>query len=128
VERVKAAELLVEAEPSRQSAVHRDAWRDYSAKAVRPYAWKTFAQYARRQLMQSGDWSLKRSKEKRAPWQDGARASPRVLDLWAYAALRLRRGALEMEHGPHDDRKTIRIDIDTEPKPAPSFSTATGNS
>jgi CRISPR-associated endonuclease Cas1 len=31
--------------------------------------------------------------------------------------LRIRGGALEIEHGPHDDRVTIRIDIDAEPKP-----------
>ena len=37
--------------------------------------------------------------------------------LGAYAALRVRDGALEIEHGPHDDRQTIRIDIDSEPKP-----------
>jgi CRISP-associated protein Cas1 len=67
--------------------------------------------------MQSGDWSLKRSKEKLTPWQDGARASPRVLVLGAYAALRVRGGALEIEHGPRDERRTIRIDIDAEPKP-----------
>ena len=84
---------------------------------MHPYAWETFAQYARGQLMESGDWSLKRGKEKLTPWQDGARASPRVLVLGAYAALRVRGGALEIEHGPHDDRQTIRIDIDAEPKP-----------
>ncbi|MFZ0600046.1 MAG: hypothetical protein WAN05_01460 [Roseiarcus sp.] len=60
---------------------------------------------------------LKRGREKLTPWQDGARASPRVLVLGAYAALRVRGGALEIEHGPHDDRKTIRIDIDVELKP-----------
>ena len=49
--------------------------------------------------------------------KDGARASPRVLVLGAYAALRVRGGALEIEHGPHDQRVTIRIDIDAEPKP-----------
>jgi CRISPR-associated endonuclease Cas1 len=48
----------------------------------------------------------------------GRRAlAPRVLVLGAYAALRVREGALEIEHGPHDDRQTIRIDIDVEPKP-----------
>lgn len=40
-----------------------------------------------------------------------------MLVLGAYAALRVRGGALEIEHGPHDDRKTIRIDIDVELKP-----------
>ena len=56
-------------------------------------------------------------KGKLTPWQDGARASPRVLVLGAYAALRVRGGALEIEYGPHDDRKTIRIDIDADLKP-----------
>ena len=28
--------------------------------------------------------------------------------------MRVRGGALEIEHGPHDDRRTIRIDIDAE--------------
>jgi CRISP-associated protein Cas1 len=113
----RVAELIGTAEPSRQSTVLHDAWRDYAAKAARPYAWKTFALYARQQLMQSGDWSSKRGKEKLTPWQDGARASPRVLVLGAYAALRVRGGALEIEHGPHDDRQTVRVDIDAEPKP-----------
>jgi CRISP-associated protein Cas1 len=68
--------------------------------------------------MQSGDWSSKRGKEKLTPWQDGARTSPRVFVLGAYAALRVRGGALEIEHGPRrDDRRTIRIDIDADPKP-----------
>jgi hypothetical protein len=111
------AELISDAEPSRQSAVLHDAWREYAAKAARPYAWKTFAQYARQHLMDVGDCSLKRGREKLTPWQDSARASPRVLVLGAYAALRVRGGALEIEHGPHDDRRTIRIDIDAEVKP-----------
>jgi CRISP-associated protein Cas1 len=113
----RVAEILVEAEPSRQPAVLHDVWRDYAAKAVRPYAWKTFALHARRHLIESGGWSLERGKEKLTPWQDGARASPRVLVLGAYAALRVRAGALEIEHGPHDQRVTIRIDIDAQPKP-----------
>ena len=70
------AELIGEGEPARQSATLHDAWREYAAKAVRPYAWKTFSLYTRQQLMQSGDWSSKRGKEKLTPWQDGARASP----------------------------------------------------
>jgi CRISPR-associated endonuclease Cas1 len=37
--------------------------------------------------------------------------------LGAYAAVRVRGGTLEIEHGPHDDRTTIRIDIDAAPKP-----------
>jgi CRISPR-associated endonuclease Cas1 len=113
----RVANLIRAAEPSQQSAVLHDAWREYAAKAVRPYAWKTFAQYAREHFVEVGDWSLKRGKEKLTPWQDGARASPRVLVLGAYAALRVRGGALEIEHGPHNDRQTIRIDIDAERKP-----------
>jgi hypothetical protein len=111
-------ELIAATEPSRQSATLHDAWRDYAAKAVRPYAWKTFALYARRHLMDAGDWTPNEAqKESLTPWQDGARASPRVLVLGAHAALRVRGGALEIEHGPHDDRQTIRIDIDAKPKP-----------
>ena len=113
----RVGELIGAAEPSKQSAALRDAWREYAAKAARPHTWKTFSLYTRQQLMQSGDWSLKRSKEKLTPWQDSARASPRVLVLGAYAALRVRGGALEIEHGPHNDRQTIHIDIDAEPKP-----------
>jgi CRISPR-associated endonuclease Cas1 len=113
----RVAEVVAAAEPSRQPAVLHDAWRAYAAKATRPYAWKTFALYARRHLMQSSDWSLARGKEKLTPWQDGARASPRVLVVGSYAALRVHGGALEIEHGPHDDRVTIRVDIDAEPKP-----------
>jgi CRISPR-associated endonuclease Cas1 len=111
------AELIGSAEPSAQYAGLHDAWRKYASKAARPYAWKTFALYAHRQLMQTGDWSLGRNKEKLTPWQEGARASPRVFVLGPYAALRVRGGALEIEHGPHHDREVIRLDIDAEPKP-----------
>src|SRR5271165_3359648 len=114
----RVAELIADAEPSGQSAVLHDVWRDYAAKAVRPYAWKTFAKYAREHFMETGDWTPnQRGQETLTPWQDGARASPRVLVLGAYAALRVRGGALEIEHGPQDERVTVRIDIDTEPKP-----------
>jgi hypothetical protein len=111
------AELIADAEPSKRREALHNVWRDYAAKASRPYGWKTFALYSRRQLMESEEWSLKRGKEKLTPWQDGARASPRVLVLGPHAALRVRAGALEIEHGPHNDRQTIRIDIDAEPKP-----------
>src|SRR5271166_5554275 len=114
----RVAELIAEAAPSRQSALLHDAWRDYAARAVRPYAWKTFAKYAREHFLETGDWSPNRpAKEKLTPWQTGARASPRVLVLGAYAALRVRGGALEIEHGAQSERATIRIDIDAEPKP-----------
>jgi CRISPR associated protein Cas1 len=113
----RIAELIADAEPSKQPTVLHEAWREYAAKAARPYAWKTFAQYVRQHLIEAGDWSQERGKEKLTPWQDGACASPRVLVLGAYAAVRVRGGALEIEHGPHDDRQPIRIDIDAEPKP-----------
>jgi CRISPR-associated endonuclease Cas1 len=113
----RVAELISGTESSQQSAVLHDAWREYASKSARPYAWKTFALYARQQLIQSGNWSSKHGREKLTPWQDGARPSPRVLVLGAYAAVRVRGGALEIEHGPHDDRTTIRIDIDSAPKP-----------
>jgi CRISPR-associated endonuclease Cas1 len=113
----RVADLIAAAEPSDQTAVLHAAWRDYATKAARPYAWKTFALYARRNLVQSDHWSPGHRREKLTPWQDAARASPRVLVLGAYAALRVRDGALEIEHGPHTDRQTIRIDIDAEPKP-----------
>jgi len=76
---LNVAELISDAGPSRQSAVLHGAWREYAANAARPYAWTTFAQYARRHVMETGTWSLKRGKEKLPPWQDGARASPRPL-------------------------------------------------
>lgn len=114
----RVAEMIGDAEPSKQHEALHNAWRDYAAQAVRPYAWKTFALYARERLMEAGDWTPhERGKEKLTPWQDAARASPRVLVLGAYAALHVRGGALEIEHGPHDHRQTIRIDIDAEPKP-----------
>jgi CRISPR-associated endonuclease Cas1 len=114
----RVAELIGDAEPSRQSAVLHDAWRVYSARAARPYAWRTFVKYTRERLTEVGQWGSDRSaQEKLTPWQEDARASPRVLVLGAYAALRVRGGALEIEHGPHEDRATIRIDIDAEPKP-----------
>jgi hypothetical protein len=41
------AELIGDAEPSQQSAVIHDAWRQYASTASRPYAWKTFSLYTR---------------------------------------------------------------------------------
>jgi CRISPR/Cas system-associated endonuclease Cas1 len=113
----RIAELLGSAETARRSTVLHDTWRANAARAARPYAWKTFALYARQQLMQTGDWPRQRRTEKLTPWQNGAHASPRVLVLGAYASLRVRGGALEIQHGPHNDRQTIRIEIDAEPKP-----------
>lgn len=41
--------------------------------------------------------------------------------LASSAALRVRQGALEMEHGPHGDKESIRIDIDETPPRAILF-------
>jgi CRISP-associated protein Cas1 len=41
----------------------------------------------------------------------------RVIVVGSHAAIRVRAGALEIEHGPFGDKVTIRIDIDAEPKP-----------
>src|SRR5271166_5941770 len=112
----RVAELIGEVEPSRQSAALHDAWRDYAAKAARPYAWATFAKYAREHVAETDAWH-KRAPAKLTPWQDGAPASPHVIVLGAYAALRVRGGALEIEHGPKAERKTIRIDVDARAKP-----------
>ena len=43
--------------------------------------------------------------------------SEQVLVLGAYASLRVRDGALNIIHGPYDDKQTLRIDIDASPKP-----------
>jgi CRISPR-associated endonuclease Cas1 len=113
----RVAELIGDAEPSRQSAALHEAWRDYSARAVHPYAWSTFAKYARDHVVQSGGWSPKRAKGKLNPWKNGAPASPRVLVLGAYAALRVRGGGLEIEHGAQGERTSLRFDVDAETKP-----------
>ena len=114
----RVTELIGGAEPSRQRAALHGAWREYAANAAQPYAWSTFAKYSRERFAEADEWALnQRAAEKLTPWQDGARASPRVLVLGPYASLRVRGGALEIEHGPHDARQTIRLDIVADPKP-----------
>jgi len=44
------------------------------------------------------------------------RHNPRVIVLGSNAALRIRNGALDLEHGPSAERINFKIDID-EPKP-----------
>lgn len=113
----RVAEFIDEADPSRQTIALHEAWREYAANSARPYAWKTFAVYARRHFVARDEWSFDRGKEMLTPWRDGARASPRVLVLGANAALRVRGGALEIEHGLRAERETMRIDVDAQPKP-----------
>lgn len=40
-----------------------------------------------------------------------------VLVLGSHAAIRVRQGALEIEHGPIDERAKLCLDIDADPKP-----------
>jgi CRISP-associated protein Cas1 len=40
-----------------------------------------------------------------------------ILVLGPDAALRVRQGALDIQHGSHSERQTIRVDIDADPKP-----------
>jgi CRISP-associated protein Cas1 len=44
-------------------------------------------------------------------------SAPLVIVIGSNAAIRVRAGALEIEHGPRDDKRTIRLDVDTAPKP-----------
>jgi CRISP-associated protein Cas1 len=113
----RVAELIGGANPARQTAALHDAWREYAAEAARPYAWKTFHRYSRAHFAKLGEWSLDRGKDLLTPWQESARASPPVLVLGPYAALRVRGGALEIVHGPQSERRAIRIDVDAGEKP-----------
>ena len=111
------AEIVGRVEPSRQTAALHDAWREYAAKAASPYTWKTFELYAKRHLVERRQWSFARKQEKLSPWDEATPATPRILVIGPYAAIRVRGGALEIVHGPHDNRATIKIDIDAVPKP-----------
>jgi hypothetical protein len=99
-----------------------DAYRRYAASAARPCARSTFAQKL----------SLARTRarrlcpapvEKRSPGRPPARAlralgmGGPVLVIGPDAALRVRGGALDIEHGSGKDRVHVRIDVDEE-KPA----------
>ena len=109
-----------------------DAYRRYTASAARPCARSTFAQKlsrARTRAMRLCPALV----ERRFPGRPLARA-PRALDtggpvlvIGPNAALRVRGGALDVEHGAGKDRVHVRIDVD-EPKPPPSCSTPTANS
>ena len=113
----RVAEIVGRVEPSRQTAALHDAWREYAANAARPYTWKTFELYAKRHLIERRQWAFARDQEQLSPWDEATPASPRVLVIGPHAAIRVRGGALEIVHGPHDNRTTIKIDIDADPKP-----------
>ena len=107
-----------------------DAYRHYAATAVRPYARATFAGALSRARISAGlpiavnaMGNLKRGvsgheirKRAGAPDRSRAQAGP-VLVIGPDAALRVRGGALDVEHGSGKDRAHVRIDVD-EPKPA----------
>src|ERR1700733_10302547 len=107
-----------------------DAWRAYAATAVRPCAPATFAGALSRARVSGGlpgavnaVRNVKRGvsgheirKRAGAPDRSRAKAGP-VLVIGPDAALRVRGGALDVEHGAGEDRLHVRIDVD-EPKPA----------
>ena len=99
-----------------------DAYRLYAASAARPCASTTFAQRLSRARMKGRRLSPA-SVETRSPGRPLARTL-RALDKGGFvlvigpnAALRVRGGALDVEHGFKPDRVRVRIDVD-QPKPA----------
>ena len=99
-----------------------DAYRRYAASAARPCARATFAQKLSRARTRAGRLAPP-IVETRPPDRSPARAL-RALDMGGpvlvigpNAALRVRGGALDVEHGFKPDRVRVRIDVD-EPKPA----------
>jgi hypothetical protein len=107
-----------------------DAYRRYAVSAARPCARATFAGALSRARASAGlpiavnaMRNLKRGvsgdeirKRAGTPDRSRAQADP-VLVIGPDAALRVRGGALDMEHGSGKDRVHARIDVD-EPKPA----------
>ena len=99
-----------------------DAYRRYAASAARPCARSTFAQKLSSARARARRLSPPHV-ETRSPGRPPARAlramdtGGPVLVLGPDAALRVRGGALDVEHGSGKDRLHVRIDVD-EPKPA----------
>jgi hypothetical protein len=98
-----------------------DAYRSYAASAARPCARTTFAQKLSRVRVSAGlSIAVKReSILKRAvsghEIRKRAEAAP-VLVIGPDAALRVRGGALHVEHGSGKDRVHVRIDVDDPPR------------
>src|SRR5208282_3818300 len=98
-----------------------DAYRRYVASAARPCARSTFAQKLSRARARARRF-VADSVETRTPSRPPARAlramdmGGPVLVIGPNAALRVRGGALDVEHGFKPDRERLRIDVD-EPKP-----------
>ena len=99
-----------------------DAYRRYAASAARPCARATFAQKLSRARTRAGGLAPP-IVETRPPDRSRARAlraldtGGPVLVIGPNAALRVRGGALDVEHGFKPDRVRVRIDVD-QPKPA----------
>ena len=74
----RVADIIADAEPSRQSAVLHDAWRDYAARAVRPYAWKTFAKYAASILLGDGATGRPTRQRRRSSHHGRTARAPRL--------------------------------------------------
>jgi hypothetical protein len=110
VERITAGETTAD-----------DAWRAYAATAARPCARATFAGALSRARVSAGlPIAVKHERDlKRGVSGDEIReragASP-VLVIGPDAALRVRGGGLDVEHGSGKDRVRVKIDVD-EPKP-----------
>ena len=99
-----------------------DAWRAYAATAVRPCARATFAQKLSRARTRAGGFAppiveTRPPDRFRAPALRALDMGSPVLVIGPNAALRVRGGALDVEHGFKPDRVRVRIDVD-EPKPA----------
>jgi hypothetical protein len=99
-----------------------DAYRRYATSAERPCARATFAGALSRARVSAGlpiavkhERNLKRGVSGHEI-RKRAGAGP-VLVIGPNAALRVRGGALDVEHGFEPDRVRVRIDVD-EPKPA----------
>jgi hypothetical protein len=99
-----------------------DAYRRYAASAARPCARTTFAQKLSRVRTRAGRLAPL-VVAARPPARSPARAlgaldmGGPVLVIGPNATLRVRGGALGVEHGFKPDRVRVRIDVD-QPKPA----------
>jgi CRISPR-associated protein Cas1 len=115
------AAAIVERIATRETTA-ADAWSAYAASAARPFARSTFAGALSRARVSAGlPIAVKRGGNlKRGVGgheiRKRAGAGP-VLVIGPDAALRVRGGVLDIEHGFKRDRVRVRIDVD-QPKPA----------
>ena len=111
-----------------------DAYRRYAASAARPCASSTFAQklsFTRTRATRLSRLTVETRPSGRPPVRAliATGVGGPVLVIGPNAALRVRGGALDIEHGFKPDLVRVRIDID-QPKPnrPPSCSTRMANS